>query len=289
MSPADYDFVVNFLARSSGLSLGPDKVYLVESRLLPLAASLGYGGLDDLIAELRKGTNGPVSTAVTEAMTTNETSFFRDKTPFEDMKTTLIPSLIRARAHVKKLRCWCAAASTGQEPYSLLMLLEDSFPELRQWSVEIVATDIAKTMIDRCREGNYSQFEVQRGLPIQLLVKHFVQRPNGWQIQETLRRKINWSLLNLLDRFDQLGPFDLILCRNVLIYFDVPHKKDILERMARSLRPDGYLLLGAAETVLGICNQFDRFRACTSAVYAHRSTASRPVPRPVAASLSASR
>lgn len=277
MNPADYEFVLGFLLKSSGLSLGPGKEYLVESRLVPLAASLGLANINELIYELRKGGNIKLSTAVTEAMTTNETSFFRDKTPFEDLKTILIPSLIKARAHTKTLRIWCAAASTGQEPYSLLMQLEDSFPELRHWSVQIIATDIAQSMIDRCREGIYSQFEVQRGLPIQSLVKHFAQRPEGWQIHQSLRQKINWELLNLLDRFDHLGQFDLVLCRNVLIYFDVPTKANILDRIARALRPNGFLLLGAAETVLGISDQFDRYRACASAVYALRT----PVPTTV--------
>ena len=271
MNATDYDFISSFLHQSSGLALGAGKEYLVESRLVPLAACLGLADFNELIRELRKGGARQLQTAVTEAMTTNETSFFRDKTPFEDLKKSLIPALIKARAGVRKLRIWCAAASTGQEPYSLLMLLEEAFPELKLWQVEIVATDIAQSMIDRCREGVYSQFEVQRGLPIQQLVKYFSQVPAGWQVQPHLRQKIDWRLLNLLERFDHLGQFDIVLCRNVLIYFDVPTKKQILDRISRVVRPDSYLLLGAAETVLGICDRFERFRACTSAIYAPSS------------------
>jgi chemotaxis protein methyltransferase CheR len=273
MKPDDYEFIATFLQRVSGLSLGSGKEYLVKSRLVPLAVTMGFDDFNHLLVELRRGRDCRLSTAVTEAMTTNETSFFRDKTPFEDLKNTLIPALVTARSSVKKLRVWCAAAATGQEPYSLLMMLNESFPELKQWTVEIVATDIAQTMIDRSREGIYSQFEVQRGLPIQYLVKYFSQVPQGWQIKEALRQRIVWQKLNLLDRFDSLGPFDLVLCRNVLIYFEVPMKRDILDRVAKLLRPDGYLLLGAAETVLGICDRFDRYRGCSSAVYSLRGVA----------------
>jgi chemotaxis protein methyltransferase CheR len=273
MNTADYEFVSAFLHQSSGLALGAGKEYLVESRLVPLAAVLGFDDFDHLVRELRRGQDRRLSVAVTEAMTTNETSFFRDKTPFEDMKAKLIPSLITARAANKKLRIWCAAAASGQEPYSLLMLLEESFPELKHWTIELVATDIAQTMIDRASQGIYSQFEVQRGLPIQYLMKYFSQVPEGWQVKELVRRRIVWQKLNLLDRFDNLGPFDLVLCRNVLIYFEVPMKQEILNRVAKVLRPDGYLLLGAAETVLGICDRFERFRPCASAVYAPQGVA----------------
>lgn len=267
MNPADYDFLSTLLLKTSGLALGAGKEYLLESRLIPLAATLGFADFNELLKELRRGSNRKVLTATMEAMTTNETSFFRDKAPFEELKNRLIPTLIQSRSAVKKLRIWCAAASTGQEPFSLLMLLDESFPELKNWSVEITATDIAQTMIDRCREGLFSQFEVQRGLPIQYLVKYFTQVPQGWQINESIRRRIDWRQLNLLDRFEGLGQFDIILCRNVLIYLDVATKRGVLERIARIIRPDGYLLLGAAETVLGICSSFERHRSCASAVY----------------------
>lgn len=284
MNPTDYDFVSTFLRQTSGLTLGTGKEYLVEARLIPLVRGLGLADFDQLLRELRKGSNKQISTAVMEAMTTNETSFFRDKVPFEDLKKTIIPALIKARSGVKKLRIWCAAASTGQEPYSLLMLLQESFPELLQWTVEVVATDIAHTILDRAREAIYSQFEVQRGLPIQYLVKYFDQVPQGWQVKQALRSKINWRQLNLLERFDNLGSFDVVLCRNVLIYVEIPQKTAVLNRVARLIRPDGYLLMGAAETVLGICNAFERYRPCASAVYALANSAvTSAAPVPVAA------
>ncbi len=268
MKTADYDFLSTFLMKSSGLSLGPGKEYLLESRLVPLAQSLGLADFDGLVDELRRGADRRLSEAVTEAMTTNETLFFRDKTPFEDLKKTLLPALIEARQSVKKLRIWCAAASTGQEPYSLIMLLLDAFPQLASWTIDFVATDISQQMLDRAAEGLYTQFEVQRGLPVTHLVKYFDQDPKGWRIKPAVRQRVRLQKLNLLDNFSLLGAQDLIMCRNVLIYFDQVTKKNILDRMSRLLSPEGFLILGAAETVLGISDEFVRFRSCPSAVYA---------------------
>ncbi len=268
MTSGDYDFLSNFLQQSSGLALGAGKDYLLEARLVPLAQSWGLPDFDQLIKELRKGKDARLSAAVTEAMTTNETSFFRDKSPFEDLKNFILPALMEARGTSKKLRIWCAAASTGQEPYSVLMLLDEAFPQLSGWSIDFIATDISQAMLDRAREGEYSQFEIQRGLPIQSLVKNFTQTPRGWQVKEGLRKRVDYRKLNLLDEFGQLGQFDLIMCRNVLIYFDGPTKTDILNRMHRIVRKDGYLMLGAAETVLGLTDNFVRFKGSVSATYA---------------------
>ncbi len=270
MNSQDYDFLSQFLMDSSGLALGSGKEYLLEARLTPLAQSFGLSDFEELVAELRAGRDVRLSSAVTETMTTNETSFFRDKTPFEEIKTQLVPSLLRARSDTKTIRIWCAAASTGQELYSLLMLLDDSFPELMNWKVEVVGTDIAQTMLDRCNEAVYSQFEVQRGLPMPMLVKYFEQVTDGWRVKDSLRNRIQWKQLNLLDEFGHLGTFDFILCRNVLIYFEVQHKRDVLDRMSQILRPDGYLLLGAAESIVGVTDEFSRFRDCRSAVYTPR-------------------
>lgn len=274
MNASDYEYLSSFLLGSSGLSLGTGKEYLIESRLIPLAQSLGFDGISKLVAELRKGTDDRVKSAVTEAMTTNETSFFRDKNPFDELRNSLLPALIPARQNAKTLRIWCAAASTGQEPYTLAMVLNDSFPELSSWRVEIVATDIDTTALKRSEEGIYTQFEVQRGLPVKLLMEHFEQNEKGWRIKDKLRERIQWKQLNLLNDFSRLGAFDIIFCRNVLIYFQNDTKKDILDRLAKRLQPDGYLYLGAAETVLGISEEFGRFKECKSAVY-----------RPVAATL----
>ncbi len=267
MKTADYDFLSTFLMKTSGLALGPGKEYLLEARLVPLAQSLGLSDFDSLVGELRRGADHRLSEAVTEAMTTNETLFFRDKTPFEDLKKTLLPSLIEARQSTRRLRIWCAAASTGQEPYSLVMLLLEAFPQLATWTIEFVATDISQQMLDRANEGLYTQFEVQRGLPVTHLVKFFDQDPKGWRIKPAVRQMVKYKKLNLLDNFGLLGPQDLIMCRNVLIYFDQETKKSILDRMSRLLQPDGFLILGAAETVLGISDEFVRFRSCPSAVY----------------------
>ncbi len=270
MNPNDYQYLSKFLIESSGLALGEGKEYLLEARVTPLSQSFGFSDVAELISKLRRGRDVRISTAVTESMTTNETSFFRDKTPFEEIKATLLPALIEKRRALQKLRIWCAAASTGQEIYSLLMLMEDSFPELKSWRIEVVGTDIAQSMLNRSQEAVYSQFEVQRGLPTPLLIKHFEQVTQGWRIKDTLRNRVKWQQLNLLSEFAHLGPFDMILCRNVLIYFEVAHKRDVLERMRNILSRDGYLMLGAAESIVGITDQFERFRECRSAVYQPR-------------------
>lgn len=267
MNAADFDYLSSFLLKSSGLALSAGKEYLLEARLVPLSQQLGLNGFDELVAELRRGRNPEIATAVTEAMTTNETSFFRDKTPFEDLKKTVLPKLISARSSQRSLRIWCAASSSGQEPYSLLMLIEDHFPELRTWNFNFVATDISAGMLARSTAGIYSQFEVQRGLPIQQLIKHFEQCPTGWRVKDSLRQRVKFQKLNLLDPFTSIGPCDLVMCRNVLIYFDTPAKAKILERIRGITRNDGYLMLGAAETLLGISQAFLRHKECASAVY----------------------
>ena len=267
MTPADYEYISNFLLGTSGLALGSGKEYLVEARLIPLAQSLGLEGISELVLELKKGAELKVTSGVTEAMTTNETSFFRDKTPFEELKNQIIPNLMEARKTSKRLKIWCAAAATGQEPYTSSMILDDEFPQLRDWTVEILATDIDQQALERSRSGIYTQFEMQRGMPIQMLMKYFEQIETGWQIKENMRNTIQWKQLNLLDNFNRLGKFDIIFCRNVLIYFQQETKKDILERFRTMIQDDGYLYLGAAETVLGITEAFDRIREYKSAVY----------------------
>lgn len=266
MNPADYEFFSQHVLHTSGLSLGTGKEYLLEARLVPLANSWGLNSLTDLIREIRGG-NATLAAAVTEAMTTNETSFFRDRVPFDELRDTILPPLISARLSQRRLRIWCAASSTGQEPYSLAMLLRESFPQLDSWSIDIVATDISRAALDRARAGVYSQFEVQRGLPIQLVMKYFVQHDGGWQVREDLRKLIQWHQINLLDDFSRFGLFDVILCRNVLIYFTNETKGEILKRMSRRLQKDGSLILGAAETVLGICDAFRKVEGLKSAVY----------------------
>ena len=193
---------------------------------------------------------------VVEAMTTNETFFFRDKIPFDHLREAIIPAMVQARAARRALRIWCAASSTGQEPYSIAMCLKEAGPLLSGWRTEIVATDLSQAVLEKSKAGVFSQFEVQRGLPIQLLVKYFTQNGELWQINSELRAMVQHRQLNLLQDFSHLGVFDIIFCRNVLIYFDQNTKVSIFERMSRMMEPDGVLALGAAESVVGITNTF---------------------------------
>lgn len=268
MNPVDYAFLCEFLMKHSGLVLNESKHYLVDSRLTPLAQSSKFKDVSELVRELRTGRNSALATAVIEEMTTNETSFFRDRQPFEELQQTLLPTLLDARRTRHTLRIWSAASSTGQEAYSIAMSLLEAIPDIRHWRIEIVATDIAEKILVRAREGVYSQLEVQRGLPTHLLVKYFDKHPEGFQVKPDLRRMVSFQQLNLFDPFARLGMFDIVFCRNVLIYFDVAAKTDLLNRISRQLTPDGYLFLGAAETVLGLSTPFDRCRSCKGAVYA---------------------
>ena len=257
MMSEDYQFLSSHLLDSSGLSLGPGKEYLLEARLVPLAQSWGLNDIQELVQALRKGQDKQLMAAVTEAMTTNETSFFRDKSPFEDLKEHLLPALMEARKLSRTLRIWCAASSSGQEPYSLLMLINDHFPSLlKDWQLEFIATDISNNILMRAEAGVYTQFEVQRGLPVRYLLKHFSQQPSGWEIEKRIRDKIEFRPFNLLRDSAPFGRFDLILCRNVMIYFDAPTRARLFSRLRRQMAQDGALMLGGAETVLGMTTEF---------------------------------
>ena len=256
MSPVDYEFLRRYLKERSGLVLSADKQYLVESRLLPVARSAGFANLGDLVRALMLGNADALMTAVVEAMMTHESFFFRDKIPFDHFRQTIMPALIAARSNTRTIRIWCAAASTGQEPYSLAMCLREMEQKIAGWRIELLATDLGNDVLEKARQGLYSQFEVQRGLPIQLLIKHFTQVGELWQIAPDIRSMVKYQQLNLLADFARLGRFDLILCRNVLIYFDTETKISVLNRLARSTAGDGYLMLGAAETVVGLTNSF---------------------------------
>lgn len=256
MNAADFTYIAALLKERSGLIVTPEKIYLFETRLLPIARRNNLSTLEQLIATMRSGRAESLIGAVIDAMTTNETSFFRDRHPFDAMKKVLLPGLIERRAAQKHLRIWSAACSTGQEAYSLAMLLRDDFPLLAGWRIEIIGTDISPTVVTRAKEGLYSTFEVQRGMPIQLLVKHFDQVEQQWQIKPELRRMADFREFNLLGDLTPLGQFDIILCRNVLIYFDIATKARILQGMHQRLARDGGLILGGAESVFGICDKF---------------------------------
>lgn len=255
MTPSDYEYLRKLLKERSGLDLSADKQYLVESRLMPLARKASLSGIPELVQAMKSGAVA-LTSEVVEAMTTNETFFFRDKIPFDHLKETVLPGLIQARAARRSIRIWCAASSTGQEPYSIAMILKEMGAALSGWRTEIVATDLSMGVLEKSITGLFSQFEVQRGLPIQMLVKYFTQQGELWQLNADIRAMVQHRQLNLLQDFSHLGTFDVIFCRNVLIYFDQDTKIGIFDRLAKMLEADGVLALGAAESVVGISDAF---------------------------------
>ena len=256
MSPFDYKFLRQLLKERSGLMLGDDKDYLVEARLMPVARRAGSRSLAELVRRLRAPEGEALIVEVVEAMMINESFFFRDRLPFDRLRDTVLPALIAARVESRRLRIWSAASSTGQEPYSLAMLVKEFAPRLAGWAVEIAASDISNEVTEKARTGLYTQFEVQRGLPIHLLMTHFERGDDRWRIAADLREMVRFQQQNLLEDFSALGRFDVVFLRNVLIYFDQATKADVLKRVAGVLAPDGYLLLGAAETVVGVSDHF---------------------------------
>tara|TARA_R110000824_G_scaffold118960_2_gene271591 strand:- start:210051 stop:211289 length:1239 start_codon:yes stop_codon:yes gene_type:complete len=256
----DFEFLRKFLYERSGLSLTPDKSYLLESRLAPIARKLQHKSLSDLIAQMRIRADETLTIQVVEAMTTNETLFFRDRWPFERFTQMILPQMLEANKSSKRIRIWCAACSSGQEPYSLAMLMAEASHLLAGWQVELVGTDISEEMLERCRKGWYSAFEVQRGMPPELLKKYFTRVDDGYQISDKLKAMVKFRNFNLLG--DPTAPgaglqgLDLIFCRNVLIYFDEPTRRNVFSGMAKVMKPGGYLCLGGAETVIGISDAF---------------------------------
>ena len=256
MKVEDFDMFSTLLKQRSGLVLTRDKAYLLESRLMPVARKWNMKGLDELAGTIRTRRDEALLRDVTEAMTTNESSFFRDQKPFEQFRDVILPAMLQARSARRTIRIWSAACSSGQEAYSLCMLLLEETMRLQGWRIEIVATDLSGEMVERARAGIYTQFEVQRGLPIQQLVKHFKQIGDKWQISEKIRSMVQFREFNLLGDLSAMGQFDVVFCRNVLIYFDQPTKSKVLDGISRLIPPDGFLYLGGAETVLGITERF---------------------------------
>lgn len=267
MTARDFEYVCRLVRDRAAVVLEPGKEYLVEARLTPLAAEFGLGAVAELVGRLRAGANGGLATRVVEAMVTTETSFFRDVQPFESLRKAVLPDLIRRRAAEKRLDVWCAACSTGQEPYSLAILLREHFPELAGWRVNVLATDLSAEVLGRARVGRYTQLEVNRGLPAPLLVKYFRQHGREWELCEDVRRTVEFRELNLARVWPALPRKDLVFLRNVMIYFDVGTKKTILAQAARLLRPDGYLLLGAAETTHNLDDSFRRVEGLAGGFY----------------------
>jgi len=257
MKSEDFDLFSTLVKQRSGLVLTPEKAYLLESRLFPVARKHNIKSLEDMAHIVRSRREEALMLDITEAMTTNESFFFRDQKPFNIFQKKLLPRLLQQRADKKHLRIWSAAASSGQEAYSLAMICVEEAAKLQGWKIDIFGTDLSREMVVRAKSGIYSQFEVQRGLPVTMLVKYFQQiAGDKWQIKDTIRQMVQFREGNLLTDFCVDGPFDIVFCRNVLIYFDLPTKGRVLSSISQILHPDGFLLLGGAETVLGVSDKF---------------------------------
>jgi chemotaxis protein methyltransferase CheR len=257
MTPDDFTYISRLVKERSGIVLEAGKEYLVDARLTPVARACELASVSALVERLRAGADG-LAARVVAAMTTNETSFFRDVHPFETLRTAVLPELIKRRSAERRLSVWCAACATGQEPVSFALLVREHFPELTGWRVDLLATDLSPDVLDRARSGVYSLLEVNRGLPATLLVKYFRQQGVNWTLREDVLRTVEFRELNLTRPWPVLPRMDLVFLRNVLIYFDAETKKEILGRVARVLRPDGYLILGGAETTLNLDDSYRR-------------------------------
>lgn len=260
LSPADFQFVSTLVRQRSAIVLEPEKAYLLEARLSPLARNEGFASIDAMVAQMRAQPYNGLHRKVVEAMTTNETSFFRDVHPFETLRQWVLPELLRNRAGERVLNIWCGAASSGQEVYSIAMTLREHFPELAHWRVSIVATDLSREMILRCREARYNQLEINRGLPANLLIKYFERADMDWRIREDVRRMIDFREMNLAGNWAGLPVCDLVFLRNVLIYFDDATKRQILGKVRGLMRPGGYLFLGSSETTLNLDSRFEQVK-----------------------------
>lgn len=271
LDAGDFDYVCTLLREQSGMMLEPGKEYLVKTRVTPVAKQAGYGSLKDLIAQLRGRPLNHLHMQVVEAMMTHETQFFRDSHPFDALKTTILPELIKKRSAARQLRVWCAAAATGQEPYSVAMLLAEAFPDLSSWIVQCIASDLSAEVLDRARQGYYRQSEVDRGLPQPLLAKYFRRHGPQWQIAEQIRRRVEFRNINLVLAWPYLPPMDIIFLRNVLIYMDVETRRDILGRVRKLLKPDGYLFLGSTETTVNVDTAFQQVQIDKTVCYQLRA------------------
>ena len=268
---SEFAILQGLVSKHAAIVLDTGKEYLAESRLTPVARTAGCASVADLLRRVHDDPRSPWVGRGGEAMTTNETSFFRDKHPFEALRTTIIPELMRARANERSLNLWCAAASSGQEPYTVAMTLLEHFPQLQQWKLRFVASDIAPAMLARCREGRYSQLEVNRGLPAKYLVKYFDKAGAEWQLKPHVRSMIEFVEVNLARPFPAWPQMDIVFMRNVLIYFSLETKRDILRRVRKQMRPDGWFFLGGSESTLNVDDKWTRVQLDKTSVY-------RPVP-----------
>lgn len=273
ISSLEFEFVRDLARKTAAIVIDPGKEYFIESRLAPLINSQGCKTLGELIALMQKspGTSALHGKAI-DALTTNETFFFRDFQPFEALRKTIIPRLMEQRAATRKLSIWSAACSTGQEPYTLAMLLRENFPQLAQWNVSILATDLSPTVLTQARAGSYNQFEVNRGLPAPLLIKYFRKDGERWIVKDELKQGIEFRPMNLIEPWPIFPPFDIVLIRNVMIYFDVPTKQAILKKIRACLQPQGSLFLGTAETTLNLDPAWAAVTHGNTTVYQHAAS-----------------
>lgn len=248
----EYAYLRELVKNNAAIALDAQREYLMESRLSPIAQQEGFASVSELIARLRTKTSSDLQWKVVEAMTTNETSFFRDAKPFDALRKVILPQIIQARQSQRTLTIWCSACSSGQEPFSVSMLLREHFPALQDWKIHIIASDISTLMLQRAHEGLYSQLEVNRGLPATLLVRHFKKEGTNWRLNENIRKMVNFRRINLATSWPSLPTADIVLLRNVMIYFTVESKKQILKNIRQVLHPQGYLLLGTAETTINL-------------------------------------
>lgn len=263
----DFELVRRLLAEESAIALDPGKEYLVEARLTPLVRELKLNSIGELLGRLRYDPGNGLCRRIVEAMVTTESSFFRDQHPFQALRHTVLPELVRLRQDDRQLRIWCAASSLGQEPYSIAMLIREHFPELASWKITLLASDISREVLKRARQARYNQIEVNRGLPAALLIKYFEQQGTHWQLKPAIRDMVSFLEINLAKPWPFLPQMDLIVLRNVMIYFDVPTKKTILERAGRLLRSGGYLLLGSAETTFNLDDSYRRVETIRGPFY----------------------
>jgi chemotaxis protein methyltransferase CheR len=258
VAPDDFELVRRVVHEGAAIVLEDGKEYLVESRLLPVARQRGLGTVAELVEWLRKDLTGELRTVVVEALTTNETSFFRDGRPFQALADEILPGLIASRATERQLTVWSAACSSGQEVYSTAIVLQEALADRPAWRPRIIASDVSRAMVERTREGLYTQLEVNRGLPVQGLMEHFSREGTQWRVHDSLRAMVETRQINLAATWPALPRMDLILLRNVMIYFDTPTKRRILANVRSLLRPGGYLLLGGSETTLNLDGNFER-------------------------------
>jgi chemotaxis protein methyltransferase CheR len=276
LTAQEFAFISGLVRRDAAIVLEAGKEYLVEARLLPLARQSGLPSVSEFVNRAQQRPEPEIHAKIVDALTTNETSFFRDGEPFKQLVDTVLPDMLARRAAARTIKVWSAASSSGQEPYTLAMVLQDNLPA--GWSFDILGTDISTEMLTRAEAGQYTQLEVNRGLPAPLLVKHFERHGAHWKVSPTLRKNVSFRRLNLAAPFPPMGPFDIVFIRNVLIYFDVQTKRAVLQRVAGTLRPDGWLFLGSAETTIGIDDRFERVVAGRTSAYKLRAAGKAATP-----------